>query len=174
MAKLRPIHQDVYNGDHMEKIVSSSSPKRPQVIGVRYIPRPLGKRGRVIGWIIAGVVAALVVAGAWYKFGYSSAAFIDAGKYQAVFTTNNQAYFGKLQRLSDGSYRLTNVYYLQQNGAAAQRPDTSNQTPQLVKMGSELHGPDDAVVFPAGQVLFWENLKSDSKVTKAIDDYRKK
>lgn len=120
------------------------------------------------------LVLLLLGAIVWYQLGYSSRSFIDASKYQALFTTNNQAYFGKLQLLSDGSYRMTGVYYLQQSGTTAQKANTDDQTPQLVKMGSELHGPEDAVVFPAVQVQFWENLKSDGKVAKAIDAYLKK
>lgn len=153
---------------------SASQSKRPQVIGVRYVKRPFTKKRRLVAIGVLIAVTLIVVAGLWYKLAYSSQAFIDGGKYQAVFTTNNQAYFGKLQRLSDGAYRLTNVYYLQQSGSTAQKPDSTGQTPQLVKMGSELHGPEDAVIFPPQQVLFWENLKADGKVTKAIEDYTKK
>lgn len=157
----------------MDKQILPTSSKRPQVIGVRYVKKPFTKKRRIIAIICAVVVVLLVAGLAWYKWGYSSQAFIDGGKYQAVFTTNNQAYFGKMQRLSDGAYRLTDVYYLQQSGSTAQKPDNTGQTPQLVKMGSELHGPEDAVIFPADQVLFWENLKSDGKVAKAINDYSK-
>lgn len=151
-----------------------SQSKRPPVMGVRYIRRPLTKRRRNIFITIFGIAILIAIGAVWYKIGYSSQAFIDGGKYQAVFTTNNQAYFGKLQRLSDGAYRLTNVYYLQQSGSTAQKPDSTGQTPQLVKMGSELHGPEDAVIFPPAQVQFWENLKSDGKVAKAIEEYSKK
>lgn len=155
-------------------VVSATQSKRPQVIGVRYIMRPFTKKRRLITLSLLVVVGIIAIGGMWYKLGYSSQAFIETGKYQAVFTTNNQAYFGKLQQLSDGAYRLTDVYYLQQTGSTAQKPDSSGQTPQLVKMGSELHGPEDAVIFPPAQVLFWENLKSDSKVAKAIAEYMKK
>lgn len=151
----------------------SSLSKRPQVVGVRYVRKSLGKKQQAIVWMIGVIVVVLVAAIVWHKLGYSSQAFIDSGKYQAVFTANNQAYFGKMQRLSDGAYRLTNVYYLQQSGSTAQKPDNSGQTPQLVKMGNELHGPEDAVIFPQEQVLFWENLKNDGKVAKAIKDYSK-
>lgn len=148
--------------------------KRPQVLLMRYAFRPFSRKKRIIAG--AGSLLVLLLLGAivWYQLGYSSRSFIDASKYQALFTTNNQAYFGKLQLLSDGSYRMTGVYYLQQSGTTAQKANTDDQTPQLVKMGSELHGPEDAVVFPAVQVQFWENLKSDGKVAKAIDAYLKK
>lgn len=160
----------------MQKQISdvSQAPKRQQLLSVRYARRPFTRKRKIITSIVLLII--LIVAGlfAWYHWSYSAKSFIDGGKYQAVFTTNNQAYFGKMQILADGSYRMSNVYYLQQAGTTAQRANTDNQTPQLVKMGSELHGPEDSIIFPADQVQFWENLKPDSKVTKAIDAYLKK
>lgn len=147
---------------------------KERVIQVRLIHKALTSRQKKALLIILGVIFLIVIGWCAYKLATSSSMYVDGGKYQAVFTTNNQAYFGKLQQLSDGSYRLTNVYYLQQQGSTAQKPNSGNQTPQLVKMGSELHGPEDAIIFPSEQVQFWENLKSDSKVTKAINDYNKK
>lgn len=159
----------------MEKLAGTETkPKLPSVINVRIVRGKFTKKKKIIAAVAAGLSVILLVAWAWYHFANSSAAFINAGQYQAIFTTNNQAYFGKMQRLSDGGYRLTNVYYLQQAGNTSQRANTDNQTPQLIKMGSELHGPEDAIVFDRNQVLFWENLKTDSKVAKAIDDYLKK
>lgn len=160
----------------MQKQISdiSPSPKRQQIMSVRYARRPFTRRRKIIAASLIAVLLAAIVLVGWYRWSYSSTGFIDSKKYQAIFTTNNQAYFGKMQILADGTYRMTNVYYLQQAGTTAQRANTDNQTPQLVKMGSELHGPEDAIVFPSDQVQFWENLKSDSKVTKAIDDYLKK
>lgn len=159
----------------MEKLAGTETkPKLPSVINVRIVRGKFTKNKKIIAGAAGGLLVVVVALCAWYHFANSSGAFINAGQYQAIFTTNNQAYFGKMQRLSDGGYRLTNVYYLQQAGNTSQRANTDNQTPQLVKMGSELHGPEDAIVFDRNQVLFWENLKSDSKVTKAINDYLKK
>ena len=42
------------------------------------------------------------------------------------------------------------------------------QQVQLVKLGNELHGPEDAMYINRQSVLFWENLKNDGKVAKAI------
>lgn len=43
----------------------------------------------------------------------------------------------------------------------------------LVKLGDELHGPKDEMRINRDQVLLWENLKGDSKVTDAIKNHRK-
>ncbi|RYF28296.1 MAG: hypothetical protein EOO17_05110 [Chloroflexi bacterium] len=142
----------------------------------------LSKKQRVILGIVVVVVIAAGAFVTWRVMSQTSGYFIQKEKYQVVVLANNQIYFGKLQRLKDQSYRLTNVYYLQQQettNATAETPKPADQssssgTPQLVKLGNELHGPDDAMFFNDSQVLYWENLKSDGKVSKSIEEYLKK
>ena len=174
---------------HSDTPEPTTSPKRPQVAYIRYARRPLSKKKRIIIAMVVLIIIAAISACWWYKGTQTQSAYISSDRYQAVFLTNNQVYFGKLRHLSDGSSRLTDVYYLQpQTGPATDSASTKNDsaqadpsqsggtksTPQLVKLGSELHGPEDAIVFSKDQVLFWENLKKDSKVAKAIDEYLKK
>jgi hypothetical protein len=98
---------------------------------------------------------------------------LPSGTFQAVFLDNGQTYFGKIEERSpsyDGYYRLSNVYYLD----LRQNPqDTTLPTSELklVKLGGEVHGPDDHMDINKDHVLFIEDLKSDSKVAKAINDY---
>jgi hypothetical protein len=44
----------------------------------------------------------------------------------------------------------------------------ANNKLQLVKLGSELHGPEDSMYVAKDKVLFWENIKDDSQVMQAI------
>jgi hypothetical protein len=100
--------------------------------------------------------------------------------YQAVFLTNGQVYFGKMTN-SNGDYpMLTDIYYLQvvqqpplqgtpQAGQAAAAPQ---QQISLVKLGNELHGPVDEMHISKGQILFYEDMKTDSQVVKAIQAYK--
>jgi hypothetical protein len=101
--------------------------------------------------------------------------------YQAVFLENGQVYFGKLKPM--GSWlALTDVYYLQvtqplQSASGQESPPTqtgtanASQEVKLVKLGSELHGPQDAMYIDRSKILFWENMKEDSKVLEAIKRY---
>ena len=140
------------------------------------------KKQKIIGSIVLFITAILIAVVAWFNVTQTSGYFIQPSKYQVVVLSNNQIYFGKLQRLKDQSYRLTSVYYLQEQSNKDTAADpavkadqaASTATPQLVKLGNELHGPDDAMFFNDTQVLYWENLKSDGKVSKAIEDYLKK
>lgn len=102
--------------------------------------------------------------------------FVDSTKMQAVFLNGGQVYFGKITGISDDSMRVSDIYYLRVNQVV--QPDGSaakdnNQGVSLVKLGCELHGPQDSMVINKDQILFWENLKSDGKVAVAVDEFKK-
>ena len=93
-----------------------------------------------------------------------------SSSYQAVFLTNGQVYFGKLYRENSSFPVLRDVYYLQVTQPP--QPLQEGQTPptniNLVKLGGELHGPQDEMRINKNQILFVEDLKNDSKVVTAI------
>jgi hypothetical protein len=99
-----------------------------------------------------------------------------SGDYQAVFLNNGQVYFGKL-KYQRGWIKLKDVYYLQVTDplqGAEERENISvntEQNIQLIKLGSELHGPEDEMFIEKNEVMFWENMKDDSKVLQSIRDY---
>ncbi|MEK7447532.1 MAG: hypothetical protein AAB632_01930 [Patescibacteria group bacterium] len=99
----------------------------------------------------------------------------DNDKYQAVFLTNGQVYFGKLADNGGNYVKLTDIYYLQSKDQSVQPKDTatadqSNLT--LIKLGKELHAPADEMNISRTQVLFWENINEDGKVFQAIKEYK--
>lgn len=125
-----------------------------------------------------------------------------ASGYVAVFLSNKQVYFGKLNDAESAFPTLTDVFYLRvtqtlapgqagsaqdvsvvKNGkdakdktatpAAAVGQQLKNQL-TLIKLGAEIHGPTDSIRINRDQILFVETLKDDSKVVKAINDYRQK
>jgi hypothetical protein len=76
----------------------------------------------------------------------------------------------------------SDIYYLQvvqpplqgsgQDAAAAQAQAAAQPQISLVKLGNELHGPEDEMHISRAQVLFYENLKEDGSVVKAIRSYQ--
>jgi hypothetical protein len=91
---------------------------------------------------------------------------IDKNAYQAVFLTGGQVFFGHATA-GDDSVSLTDVFYLAPN------TDTSQtQLGQLVKRGSELHGPREPMLIELRQVLFVENMRDDSQVVQAIKRFK--
>jgi hypothetical protein len=91
-----------------------------------------------------------------------------AGIY-AVFLSNNQVYFGKIDKESEAKMWLKNIYYIQQPKPGEKADDIS-----LLKLGNELHGPEDMMEINRSQILFIEKLKEDGKVAKAIQSYQQK
>lgn len=90
---------------------------------------------------------------------------INAGGYQMVYLSNGQAIFGKLQNTS-GTYLVIKEPYTLQ--AATQTTEASNAT-SIVKMTDQVYGPEDSIAVRSDNVISWQNLRSDSKVTQAID-----
>lgn len=135
-------------------------------------------------WLmVVGVVVlvALVAAGLWWALSGKSGdgeTAINKDAYQAVFLTNGQVYFGKLTSTAGKYASMENIYYLQVEQAV--QPSTENPASgadadnnvQLIKLGNELHGPEDKMQISSEQILFWENLKDDSKISKAISEYK--
>lgn len=98
------------------------------------------------------------------------------GDYQAVFLTNGQVYFGKLNNVGRQYIGLSDIYYLQVQQPIQPKPEVKegqkpeDQQPKitLVKLGNEIHGPVGPMNINRDQVLFWEDLKDSGQVVQAI------
>lgn len=84
-----------------------------------------------------------------------------AGRYQAVFLSNGQTYFGRyIDRI--GPYvKVENAFYIQTNTPA---DDQAPPESRLIKRGNELHQPLPVVLIPRSAILFVEDLRPDSPV----------
>jgi len=97
--------------------------------------------------------------------------------WQAVFLTNGQVYFGKVKAVGDKTLSLGDIYYLQvitrplQTSQVGDQPVQTQQELTLIKLGNEIHGPQDAMLINRDQILLTEKLKNDSKVVEAINNY---
>jgi hypothetical protein len=131
------------------------------------------------------ILAVIVVRMSYHHIVYAG---IDTHRYQAVYLTNDNVYFGRVQVLVNGDVFLTDVFRVQatsttnsteQNGdststkTATTASDGSSSGIRLIKPGKELHSPDDTMLIRRSNILFIENLKADGKVTQAIVDYHK-
>lgn len=120
--------------------------------------------------IVIGVIFAMIT----FRTSYGETKLVDTSKYQAVFLNGGQVYFGNVQELNSKYIKLGNIYYLRVNQQVQPNSSSSsNNDVSLVKLGCELHGPQDMMTINRDQVVFWENLKSDGQVNKAIDEYKK-
>ena len=128
--------------------------------------------------IVIGVIFGL------YRFGQNKTSIGEtlfntnkSSGWQAVFLTNGQVYFGKLAKSSGQFVTLRTIYYLQlptsptPGTEALVTPNTQSQI-SLVKFGNELHGPTDEMRINRDHILFIEEMKSDAKVVRAIEEYQ--
>lgn len=118
----------------------------------------------IAGLIVIGVAGWLV-----WSMVQAGNTGIKSNQYQAVFFTNGQVYFGKLSPLNGESMKLTNVYYLQPNSDNATSSDeVATSANKLIKLGDEVHAPEDELVILKSQIQFYENLKDDGQVAQTI------
>lgn len=90
---------------------------------------------------------------------------------QAVFLINGQVYFGQIDKINHDFLVLKNIYYLSDNSKL--NSNEQNAKVSIIKLGQEVHGPEDIMYINRAEILFYENMKSDSEINKAIDKYLK-
>lgn len=147
------------------------------------------RRGSMMPWMILGaLIVVLGVLGflfrdklfATNKSADKAVVAAKASGYQAVFLSNGQVYFGKIENPSSDYVTLKDIYYLQVTQPPLQGSQQQGQQSQtqaqpqlsLVKLGNELHGPVDEMKINRDQILFYEDMKEDAKVMQAINEYK--
>ncbi len=117
--------------------------------------------------IVVVVVLVIIVLGGLWKAGLLGS--FDSDTYKAVFLTNSQVYFGKVHGESNQFVRLTDIFYLQvQQAVQPKGSEPASQNLALIKLGDELHKPQDEMRINRDQILFIEDLKPDSQIVERI------
>ena len=173
----------------MSEEIKVNRPVQPMT-PMQAMPAP-AQNSKMPWFILAAVVILIVVLGIVFRgklFGAKEGGSMKkeevmakASGYQAIFLSNGQVYFGKLSDSNSTFATMTDVFYLQVvqpplqgQQEAAQQQQQQQQQPQisLVKLGNELHGPLDEMKINRDHILFYENLKEEGQVIKAIKDYK--
>lgn len=153
------------------------------------VQRGLSPERSILKKSIIIVVALFVLALIDAQYGMFSALHSKAqskGKWQAVFLTNGQVYFGHLSPFGMKFLKLDNVYYIRTvevpMTVAPTLDEEGNSVPQqaqyekrneIVKITEDTHGPEDTLYLPKQQILFWQTLRHDSEVVRLISTARK-
>ncbi len=157
---------DVLRGNQTRPSVSTQDIRRPVTPNHQPTRRRFSRRHKSITAAVVGLVVLGVVAALWLP-NLLAAQKINGGTYQVVYLMSGQAYFGKLQN-TGGDYLVIKDPYTAQAAPA----DTANKTAEtqttLIKVSSQVYGPEDSIAIKSDQVAFWQNLRDDSKVTQAI------
>ena len=148
-------------------------PRTMDIAAPRRVDSPRRKWRMERKHLIVAIVTAVVLIGSavgmyWYKHRNDQTVMSD--RYQVVYLLTGQVYFGKLQNTSGEYLTLKNAYTLQDSTSEdAAAENTSN----ILQVSRQVYGPEDSMAIRADQVQFWQNLRSDSKVTQAIDSVNK-
>lgn len=134
-----------------------------------------------VKWVIFAVLIVAIAVAGWmfWPNNQNVAMTIDSDKYQAVFLSNGQVYFGRLSVVNSDYMKLTNVYYLErqltsdgEGTAGEEEGESTNPTGdnnfQLLKYSDVLYGSEDEMVISQDDIIRYENLRSDGVVAKAI------
>lgn len=90
--------------------------------------------------------------------------YVEKDRLQAVFLNGGQVYFGKIRDLNSKYVRMTDIFYLRVNQVVQPKQATAQQSQNdisLVKLGCELHRPENEMLINREQVVFWENLRQE-------------
>lgn len=153
---------------------ASSSGQSSSTAKKNWNSNPMWMRVVLVVLLFAGTILVVSLLALLYFGGPKESNYVDKSKVQAVFLANGQVYFGKIAAVNKQFIDLQGIYYLNVNQQV--QPDqkdnkSSNSSVSLVKLGCELHGPVDQMIINRDQVTFWENLKTDGQVTKAISQW---
>ena len=78
----------------------------------------------------------------------------------AVFLSNGKKCFGRVKKITRRELHLQDIYYL--------TSDPLNIGKVLVKLGDEMHGPEDLMIINKDHIIFFEKLKAEGKIAQAI------
>lgn len=102
---------------------------------------------------------------------------IENDKYQAVFLSNGNTFFGKLETVGSSQLKLSEVFYPESSATAGEDDQLENpdeNTTRLIPFREHMYGPEDEMMFDRSQLVFFMNLKSDGQVSNLIKEYQDK
>ena len=120
-------------------------------------------------------LAIVLVATQFSLYGLRYRNLFDTTSYQSVTLTSGQTFFGKLAPYSPKTYVLNDVYYLQASQQTSLTTEEGegastnlNDNVQLFRLTDDLHQPQNQLVLNRDQVLYWQNLQTDSPIVDTI------
>lgn len=153
---------------------ASGAVSRGDKAGRKRVPSKWGRIGAV-ALLFALTILVVAAIGVLFIGPNDQGKFVNNSQYQAVFLTNGQVYFGKLNEVGRDYFKLQDIFYLTQNTtttASGQTTTDGNYT--LVKLGcQQIHDPVDEMIIERSQVSFWENLQANGKVVTSIAQFQK-
>lgn len=130
-----------------------------------------------VGWVVIGIIIIAVSVCVYFLVNKKNGGLGEnKSEWQAIFMDNDHTYFGQIFSENKDSVIIKNIYYLagMTNPQKLSEDEKNNKDFSLIKLGSEVHGPFDEMKVNRTHILFVEDLRADSKIVKAIEDYQNK
>src|SRR5882757_6426406 len=83
-------------------------------------------RAAALALLFGGTVLIVAIIAILYVGNDNQSKFVNDKKYQAVFLTNGQVYFGNVKSMGKDYINLTNIYYLTQNTTTDKSGNTTS------------------------------------------------
>jgi hypothetical protein len=112
-----------------------------------------------------------------------ASAGIHRDRWYSVFLTNQEAFVGHITDISNSDITMENIFFLtfqavDANGNPLPNPKPADFQPALCKLGTtgcrQVYLPKDLIHINRQNVEYSAELKPESPIVKAIDDYQKK
>lgn len=96
----------------------------------------------------------------------------STSQYRAVTMDNDQVFYGKLEGDKHDYLVLTEAFYYQP-GISARGTGADQGNIRIIKVGTELHQPQDRVMLNRDHVVTVQTLTDESKIIQAMKTYLK-
>lgn len=127
----------------------------------------------VINTILIVLIVLLVTAAAFFYISAKKHALFEKS-FQVVALDTGEVFFGKVKYQKKDIVELSNVYYLPINASDlfSQDFNANSDSLSVIKIGNELHGPEDSMFILQEHIVFIQNLRENSAVVAAIKEYQ--
>lgn len=141
---------------------------------------------KIVKRIFLGVFVFMIIVALDQSYKFTSAFRNDIqtkSKWQAVFLSNDQVYFGHLSQYGINYWRLDNAHYIKvtkvpvapavpqdpkaKTNPQDQQPQFENHT-SLVKLSDDMHEPENTLYIPKENILFWQDLQNSSSIAQTL------
>lgn len=118
--------------------------------------------------IILAIISSPILLAVFDVLKNKTSAFLQYREWQAVFLANGQVYFGKITSLDKNFLKLTKIYYYEERKPRYSDISLDLDSTKLIKLGGEMHHPQDEMFITRAHVIFTEKLQHDSNLVEAI------
>ena len=161
ITDVNPYRQERNVERKMVSAVNESVFKRLANACLARLPKTAG------GWtaLLLGLILIWQIATTYTRLFPEALPKINPGQFQGVYLNNGQEYFGHLEEMNADYVLLKDVHFLR-----TKDEKSPQQSIDVIRMVDSVHSPENVMYIPKEQIIFWQNIRQDSPLAKAILD----